>query len=138
MIPLAEALPLATQIAEAIEAAHEQGIVHRDLKPANIKIRDDGTVKLLDFGLAKAFDPTSGAGVDPMDSPTITRHATEAGVILGTTAYMSPEQAKGRSVDRRADLSKWKENDIELPCSASSHIRRRVSRRERSNLETAG
>ena len=103
-IPLAEALLLATQIAEALEAAHEQGIVHRDLKPANVKIRDDGTVKVLDFGLAKAFDPTSGAGVDPMDLPTITGHATKAGVILGTAAYMSPEQAKSRTVDRRADL----------------------------------
>jgi serine/threonine protein kinase len=103
-IQLVEALTLAKQIAEAIEAAHEQGIVHRDLKPANIKIRDDGTVKVLDFGLAKALDPASGAGADPIDSPTISGHATEAGVILGTAAYMSPEQARGRTVDRRADL----------------------------------
>jgi serine/threonine protein kinase len=102
-IPLDEALPIATQIAEALEAAHEQGIVHRDLKPANIKLRHDGTVKVLDFGLAKALDP--GARPDISQSPTIASPAmTQAGIILGTAAYMSPEQAKGRPVDRRADV----------------------------------
>jgi hypothetical protein len=103
-IPIDEALPIARQIAEALEAAHEQGIVHRDLKPANIKVRDDGTVKVLDFGLAKALEP---AGVSPSasQSPTITTPAmTQAGVILGTAAYMAPEQAKGRAADKRSDI----------------------------------
>ncbi len=104
-IPIAEALPIARQIAEALEAAHDAGIVHRDLKPANIKVRADGTVKVLDFGLAKAMDAAGGAGQDLLaNSPTLSIHATEAGVILGTVAYMSPEQAKGKPVDRRADL----------------------------------
>jgi len=103
-IPLDEALPLARQIAEALEAAHEAGIVHRDLKPANIKVRDDGTVKVLDFGLAKALD-SSPASVTVGDSGTITSPAlTVHGVILGTAAYMAPEQAKGKPVDRRADI----------------------------------
>ena len=103
-IPIGEALPIAAQVADALEAAHEQGIIHRDLKPANIKVREDGTVKVLDFGLAKAFDPSRSTGSDPMNSPTISLHATHVGVILGTAAYMSPEQTKGRAVDRRADL----------------------------------
>ena len=104
-MPLDEALPIAKQIAEALEAAHEQGIVHRDLKPANIKVRSDGTVKVLDFGLAKALDP-SPASATADNSPTITSPAqmTGVGVILGTAAYMAPEQAKGRPVDRRADI----------------------------------
>jgi serine/threonine-protein kinase len=105
-IPLDEALPIAAQIAEALEAAHEQGIIHRDLKPANIKLRADGTVKVLDFGLAKAMDPR--AAISPMltASPTITTPAqmTGVGMILGTAAYMSPEQAKGRPADKRSDL----------------------------------
>jgi len=104
-IPLEEALPIARQIAEAMEFAHERGIIHRDLKPANIKIRNDGTVKVLDFGLAKALSPEDMSGSsDAMNSPTLTARATQIGVILGTAAYMSPEQAKGKSVDRRADI----------------------------------
>jgi len=102
-IPLDEALPIAKQIAEALEAAHEQGIIHRDLKPANIKVRDDGTVKILDFGLAKAIDPTLQSSANAMNSPTLTA-ATVQGVILGTAAYMSPEQAAGKAVDKRSDL----------------------------------
>ena len=103
-IPLDEALPIARQIAVALEAAHEQGIIHRDLKPANIKLRPDGTVKVLDFGLAKALDVQPVAtGVSA--SPTITSPAaTRLGVILGTAAYMSPEQARGKAVDKRADI----------------------------------
>jgi serine/threonine protein kinase len=103
-IPLADALPIARQIADALEAAHEQGIVHRDLKPQNIKVRADGTVKVLDFGLAKAMDPAGASGVDAMNSPTLTARATQMGMIIGTAAYMSPEQARGRAVDRRADV----------------------------------
>ena len=103
-IPVGEALSIATQIAEALEAAHEQGIIHRDLKPANIKVREDGTVKLLDFGLAKALasDVTATQGIS--QSPAAAIDATRVGVILGTAAYMSPEQARGLPVDTRADI----------------------------------
>jgi serine/threonine protein kinase len=102
-VPIDEAIPIALQIAEALEAAHEAGIVHRDLKPANVKLRADGTVKVLDFGLAKAWE-TDGADANLSLSPTMTQHATAAGLILGTAAYMSPEQARGQFVDRRADI----------------------------------
>ena len=103
-IPLDEALPIAKQIADALEAAHERGIIHRDLKPANIQVRPDGTVKVLDFGLAKAFE-TTGAGrpSSVSMSPTLT-NATQMGMILGTAAYMAPEQARGKAVDKRADV----------------------------------
>jgi hypothetical protein len=115
-LPVEEALAIARQIAEALEAAHEKGIVHRDLKPANVKVRADGAVKVLDFGLAKAMDLAGGAssGGSPtaspalMHSPTLTgarfAHGTELGVILGTAAYMSPEQARGSAVDKRSDV----------------------------------
>ena len=115
-IPLEDAIPIARQIAEALESAHERGIIHRDLKPANIKVRDDGTVKVLDFGLAKALDPVLAPDSPPAvdNSPTFTSPAvlgrgsdysgTVAGVILGTAAYMAPEQAKGRPIDKRVDI----------------------------------
>ena len=108
-LPLDDALAIARQIAEALEAAHEQGIIHRDLKPANIKLRADGVVKVLDFGLAKALEPGSGIGdagsPNLANSPTITSPAmTVRGMILGTAAYMAPEQAKGKPVDRRTDI----------------------------------
>ena len=104
-LPIEEALPIAKQIAEALEAAHEQGIVHRDLKPANIKVRADGTVKVLDFGLAKAMDPAAAASGNLSMSPTLaTPVMTQVGMLLGTAAYMSPEQARGKAVDRLADI----------------------------------
>jgi serine/threonine protein kinase/Tol biopolymer transport system component len=117
-LSITDALAIARQIAEALEAAHDAGIIHRDLKPANVKVRDDGTVKVLDFGLAKAMDPNVGRGFSRADisapkgtpdvsseSPTMLSPAmTELGMILGTAAYMSPEQAKGRVVDKRADI----------------------------------
>ena len=104
-LPLADALLIAKQIADALEAAHEQGIVHRDLKPANIKVRADGTVKVLDFGLAKATDPAGASGSGgAANSPTLTAHGTQVGMIIGTAAYMAPEQARGKAVDKRADI----------------------------------
>ena len=104
-IVLDEALRIAKQIAEALEAAHELGIIHRDLKPANVKVREDGTVKVLDFGLAKAMEPAAAMSPGLSQSPTITSPAmTQMGVILGTAAYMSPEQARGKAVDRRTDV----------------------------------
>jgi serine/threonine protein kinase len=103
-IPLDEALPIAKQIAEALEAAHEHGIIHRDLKPANIKVRPDGTVKVLDFGLAKAMEPTGAMSPGLSMSPTLSLQATQAGMLLGTAGYMSPEQARGKVVDKRADI----------------------------------
>src|SRR2546425_1178203 len=103
-VPLDEALPIAKQIAHALEAAHETGIIHRDLKPGNVKLRPDGAVKVLDFGLAKAMEPVDGAA-NVSHSPVITTPAvTQAGSILGTAAYMSPEQARGKPVDKRADI----------------------------------
>jgi len=103
-IPVDEAITIAKQIADALEAAHEQGIIHRDLKPANIKVRSDGTVKVLDFGLAKAVTPEA-SGMSATESPTMSlTAATQMGMVIGTAAYMAPEQAKGKSVDKRADI----------------------------------
>src|SRR5215510_531212 len=102
-LPLEEALAIARQIADALEAAHEKGIIHRDLKPANIKIKPDGAVKVLDFGLAKIAEQAAVAG-SPEESPTVTMGATAAGHIMGTAAYMAPEQARGKTVDKRADI----------------------------------
>ena len=102
-LPVEEALEVCRQIAEGVEAAHEKGVIHRDLKPANVKITPEGKVKVLDFGLAKAFEEETAAA-DISQSPTLTEEMTKAGVILGTAAYMSPEQAKGKPVDKRADI----------------------------------
>ena len=101
-MPIADALAVAQQIAEALEAAHECGVIHRDLKPANVKVTPDEQVKVLDFGLAKAIEADQTA-VDT-NSPTLSMRATQMGVILGTAAYMSPEQSKGARVDHRSDI----------------------------------
>jgi serine/threonine-protein kinase len=103
-VPLDDALKIARQIADALEAAHEKGIVHRDLKPGNVKIKPDGTVKVLDFGLAKIEDVAAAVAGNPTESPTVAMGATVVGQIMGTAAYMAPEQARGKTVDKRADI----------------------------------
>ena len=102
-IPVEESVKLALQIAEALEAAHEKGVIHRDLKPANIKVTPDGKVRVLDFGLAKAFEGNA-ADASVSNSPTLSMAAAQQGIILGTAAYMSPEQASGQEVDKRTDV----------------------------------
>jgi serine/threonine-protein kinase len=120
-LPLEEARAIAIQITGALEAAHERGIVHRDLKPANVKIRPDGTVKVLDFGLAKAWEPSSSEQIDASASPTFTSPAmTRAGIILGTAAYMSPEQARGAPVDKRTDV--WAFGCVLFEMLAGRHL----------------
>ncbi|HEX6464864.1 MAG TPA: serine/threonine-protein kinase, partial [Vicinamibacterales bacterium] len=103
-VAIDDALAIARQICDALEAAHEHGIIHRDLKPANVKVRPDGTVKVLDFGLARVLEIGDSSNVEAMQSPTVTARRTRAGVILGTVAYMSPEQARGEELDARTDL----------------------------------
>ena len=103
-LELDDTLPMALKMATALEAAHEQGIMHRDLKPANIQVSDDGDIKILDFGLAKAFEEDSSESPALSNSPTLSRHTTQAGVLMGTAAYMSPEQARGKAADKRSDI----------------------------------
>ena len=118
-MPLDEALPIAKQIAEGLEYAHERGVIHRDLKPANVKLTGDGQVKLLDFGLAKALDKPVPAG-NPSISPTLTIDSTRLGFILGTAAYMAPEQARGGVVDKRADSGR---NGALIPTGSGAQFR---------------
>ena len=134
-IPIDEALPIARQIAEALEAAHEQGIIHRDLKPANIKVRADGMVKVLDFGLAKSIDRSEGDGFSrrQANAPTLSIHATEAGLILGTAAYMSPEQAAGKSV---ATIRPFKSCSTGRRCWRRSHDAKSFTSRSSFRLLT--
>ncbi|HEY5645223.1 MAG TPA: serine/threonine-protein kinase, partial [Pseudomonadales bacterium] len=103
-LPVDEALAIAAQIADALQAAHEQGIIHRDLKPANLRVGEDGRVRVLDFGLAKAVETVTASDLSPTFSPTVTSAGSVAGVILGTAGYMSPEQARGKPVDRQTDV----------------------------------
>ena len=126
-VPVEEALAIAKQIAEALEAAHEKGIIHRDLKPANVKLTPEGKVKVLDFGLAKAFAGDTSTE-DMSNSPTLSMAATMQGVILGTAAYMSPEQAAGKAVDKRTDIWAFGCVLYELLTGEASVSRRRCNR----------
>lgn len=117
-LPVEEALEIGKQVAEALEAAHEKGIIHRDLKPGNVIIRSDGTAKVLDFGLARAMADDASGVISAGDSPTITAHYTRPGVVLGTAAYMSPEQARGKSVDKRTDI--WSFGCVLYECLAGA------------------
>ena len=129
-MPLGDALPILRQIIDGIEAAHEKGIVHRDLKPANIKVTPAGVVKILDFGLAKAMLQGSGSGPSMDDSPTLAVvDATQVGMLVGTAAYMSPEQAKGKAADQRADIWAFGVIVHEL-LTGKSHVPRRHRRRD--------
>jgi serine/threonine protein kinase len=135
---LADSLAIARQIADALEVAHEKGVVHRDLKPANIKITPDGKVKVRDFGLAKMIEPDAASSTLTM-SPTLSVHATNAGVILGTAAYMSPEQARGKPVDRRTDIWAFGCILFEMLTKAGSRGRRHgVGRDRRRAQERSG
>src|SRR6266705_2156417 len=125
-LPLSEALAVAQQIADALDAAHRAGIIHRDLKPSNIKITPDGVVKVLDFGLAKAL-AAEGSGPDLSKSPTMTADGTTAGVILGTAAYMSPEQARGQPVDKRTDIWAFGCVLFEMLTGSSAFVRKTVT-----------
>ena len=138
-LPIDEALSIARQIADALEAAHEQGIIHRDLKPANVKVRADGTVKVLDFGLAKAMEPASATRANAMNSPTLSMHATQAGIILGTAAYMSPEQAR-RQARRQTQrpLGLWRGADGDADGPSRVHGRDGVARARGGAASGAG
>jgi serine/threonine-protein kinase len=122
-LPIDEALPIARQIVDALEAAHDRGVIHRDLKPANIKITPQGKVKVLDFGLAKALEAGGAGGAGGLSmSPTLSVHATYAGVILGTAAYLSPEQARAEPVDRRTDIRTGHDHELRLPATAGCSL----------------
>ena len=134
-LSIQEALDVARQIADALEAAHEKGIIHRDLKPANVKITPEGTVKVLDFGLAKVF-ATEESGDDASQTPTIAAAQTREGVIAGTAAYMSPEQARGKTVDKRTDIWAFGCVLYEMLTARPAFARRDALRHDRGDSRT--